>query len=62
MKDAAQNAIAAARLLDKNQKQAYGQHLEEQYKHLREEYNGHQRDLLSIEEARKQKKDFFNKV
>ncbi len=59
MKDAAQNAIAAARLLDKNQKQAYGQHLEEQYKHLREEYNGHQRDLLSIEEARKQKKDFF---
>ena len=62
MKDAAQNAIAAARLLDKNQKQAYGQHLEEQYKHLREEYNGHQRDLLSIEEARKQKKDFFDKV
>ena len=59
MKDAAQNAIAAARLLDKNQKQAYGQHLQEQYKHLREEYNGHQRDLLSIEEARKQKKDFF---
>ncbi len=62
MKDAAQNAIAAARLLDKNQKQAYGQHLEEQYKHLREEYNVHQRDLLSIEEARKQKKDFFDKV
>ena len=62
MKDAAQNAIAAARLLDKNQKQAYGQHLEEQYKHLREEYNGHQRDLLSIEEARKKKKDFFDKV
>ncbi len=62
MKDAAQNAIAAARLLDKNQKQAYGQHLEEQYKHLREEYNDHQRDLLSIEEARKQKKDFFDKV
>ena len=62
MKDAAQNAIAAARLLDKNQKQAYGQHLEEQYKHLREEYDGHQRDLLSIEEARKQKKDFFDKV
>ena len=60
MKDAAQNAIAAARLLDKNQKQVYGQHLEEQYKHLREEYNGHQQDLLSIEEARKQKKDFFN--
>ncbi|MBO4659642.1 MAG: methionine synthase [Prevotella sp.] len=60
MKDAAQNAIAAARLLDKQQKQAYGQQLDAQYEHLREEYNGRQRDLLSIEEARKRKKDFFN--
>ena len=59
MKDAAQNAIAAAKLLDQQQKDEYGQRLEEQYKQLRNEYNDKQQNILPIEEARKKKKNFF---
>ena len=59
MKDAAQNAIAAAKLLDQQQKDEYGQRLEEQYEQLRNEYNGKQQNILPIEEARKKKKNFF---
>ena len=59
MKDAAQNAIAAAKLLDQQQKDEYGQRLEEQYEQLRNEYNDKQQNILPIEEARKKKKNFF---
>ncbi len=59
MKDAAQNAIAAAKLLDRQQKDEYGQRLEREYEQLRSEYNGKQQKLMPIEEARKRKKDFF---
>ena len=59
MKDAAQNAIAAAKLIDQQQKDEYGQRLEEQYEQLRNEYNDKQQNILPIEEARKKKKNFF---
>ena len=59
MKDAAQNAVTAAKLLDRQQKADFGKLLDQQYEQMREEYNGRQRNLLSIEEARKHKKDFF---
>ena len=59
MKDAAQNAIAAAKLLDQQQKDEYGQRLEKQYEQLRNEYNDKQQNILPIEEARKKKKNFF---
>ena len=59
MKDAAQNAIAAAKLLDQQQKDEFGQRLEKQYEQLRNEYNDKQQNILPIEEARKKKKNFF---
>lgn len=59
MKDAAQNAIAAAKLLDQQQKDEFGQRLEKQYEQLRNEYNNKQQNILPIEEARKKKKNFF---
>ena len=59
LKDAAQNAIAAAKLLDQQQKDEFGQRLEKQYEQLRNEYNDKQQNILPIEEARKKKKNFF---
>ena len=59
MKDASQNALVAARLLNKDEEPQVERELEEKYQHLREEYQQEQQQLLSIDEARKQKKDFF---
>ena len=59
MKDASQNALVAARLLNKDEEPKVERELEEKYQHLREEYEQEQEQLLSIDEARKQKKDFF---
>jgi 5-methyltetrahydrofolate--homocysteine methyltransferase len=58
MKDASQNAIVAARLLNDGQEVAH--ELEEKYEHLREEYQQTQDELLSIEEARKHKLNLFD--
>ncbi len=57
LKDASQNALVAARLL--NEEQQVEQELSEKYEHLREEYQQEQDNLLSIEEARKQKLNLF---
>ncbi len=57
MKDASQNALVAARLMN-NQNQME-QELSEKYEHLREDYQQQQKDLLSYEEAKKQKKNLF---
>ena len=57
MKDASQNALVAARLLNDGQEVAH--ELEEKYEHLREEYQQSQDELLSLEEARKQKLKLF---
>ena len=57
MKDASQNALVAARLMS-NQNQME-QELFEKYEHLREDYQQQQTELLSYEEAKKQKKNLF---
>ncbi len=59
MKDASQNALVAARLLNKEEEAKVEVELDEKYKHLREEYEQEQTHLLPLSEARKQKKDFF---
>lgn len=59
MKDASQNALVAARLLNKDEEVKVEKELDEKYKHLREEYEQEQKQLLPLEEARKQKRDFF---
>ena len=59
MKDASQNALAAARLLDDEQQ--VEQQLNKRYQQLRNDYQQEQQQLLSIEEARKSKTDFTNK-
>ena len=59
MKDASQNALVAARLLNKSEEQRMEHELNEKYQHLREEYQQEQQELLSLDEARRQKKDFF---
>ena len=53
MKDASQNPIVAARLM--NDKQLVGNELSNIYEELRQHYNDEQKDLLSIDEARKNK-------
>ena len=59
MKDASQNALVAARLLNKDEEAKVEEELDEKYKHLREEYEQEQKQLIPLNEARKQKKDFF---
>lgn len=58
LKDASQNAIVAARLM--NEEQQVEQELSEKYEHLREEYHQEQESLQSLEEARKQKLNLFD--
>lgn len=58
MKDASQNALVAARLMNNGAEVAH--ELEEKYEHLREEYQQTQDELLSIEEARKHKLNLFD--
>ena len=53
MKDASQNPIVAARLM--SDKQLVGNELSNIYEEMRQHYNDEQRDLLSIDEARKNK-------
>lgn len=57
MKDASQNALVAARLM--TEEQTVEHELDERYEHLRNDYHQEQRRLLSIEEARKNKPNFF---
>ena len=58
LKDASQNALVAARLM--SEEHQVEQELSEKYEHLREEYQQEQDNLLSIEEARKQKLNLFD--
>ena len=58
LKDASQNALVAARLM--NDEQKVESELAEKYQHLREEYQQEQETLSSLEEARKNKLDLFN--
>jgi len=60
MKDASQNALVAARLIDERERERYRAHLQEEYDRLRDDYDGRQQQLLSIEEARKRKLNLFD--
>ena len=55
MKDASQNALVAARLMDRDEEQKMEHELDEKYEQLRESYQQEQQELLSLEEARKNK-------
>ena len=57
LKDASQNALVAARLM--NDEQKVEQELAEKYQHLRENYHQEQDKLASIEQAREQKLELF---
>ena len=57
MKDASQNALVAARLM--NEEQAVENELNEKYEHLRQDYSQEQQQLVSLEEARRQKPNYF---
>ncbi len=56
--DAAQNPLIASKLLDKNDSDNYRRSVEEEYRRICREYNGHSRKLVSIEEARENSKSF----
>ena len=57
MKDASQNALVAARLM--NDEPAVERELSERYEHLREDYRQTEQQLVSLSEARKKKPSFF---
>ena len=57
MKDASQNALVAARLM--NDEQTVEHELDEKYEHLRQDYQHEQAKLLSLDEARKNKPKLF---
>ena len=56
MKDASQNALVAARLM--NEEQTVTNELKEKYEHLRQDYQQSQQQLVSLDEARKMKPKF----
>ena len=58
MKDASQNALVAARLM--NEEQAVEQELQAKYEHIRQDYQQQgQQQIVSIEEARRNKPNLF---
>ena len=59
MKDASQNALAASRLLNAEEKARYEEELNDRYAALRAAYDKEQEQLLTIEEARKNKLNLF---
>jgi len=59
MKDAAQNVIAAARILNPDTSNEYVAELDDKYAHLRAEKENENAPLVSLEEARKRKPKLF---
>jgi 5-methyltetrahydrofolate--homocysteine methyltransferase len=58
MKDASQNALVAARLMQ--DEQGVEQELSAKYEHLRHDYAEQHTSLVSLEEARRQKVDLWD--
>ena len=58
MKDASQNALVAARLMNSEQEKQIEQELDAKYEQLRDDYQ-QQQELLSLEEARKNKPNLW---
>ncbi len=61
MKDASQNALVAARLMDKDEERKVQHELDMEYEKMRQEYQQRQQTILSIDEARKKKLHLFDK-
>lgn len=59
MKDASQNVLAAARMLNKQEVHKYRDELNERYAKLRYDYHQEQQRIVSLEEARKNKLNLF---
>ena len=59
MKDASQNARAAAMLLDTQERKSMEEQLKADYEQLRENYQASQQQILSLEEARQRKLNVF---
>lgn len=59
MKDASQNALVAARLMNSEQEKQIEQELDAKYEQLRDDYQQQQQELLSLEEARKNKPNLW---
>ena len=59
MKDASQNVMAAARLLNPGERPRVENELRERYDRLRQDYQRREERLLSLEEARKNKLNLF---
>ncbi len=59
MKDASQNVIASARLLNPDQHDEYVEQLNKKYAELRSEKSDEKSDIVSLEEARKRKPNLF---
>lgn len=59
MKDASQNVLAAARMLNPLEAPKYEKELKERYAKLREEYHLEQQRIVSLDEARKNKLNLF---
>lgn len=59
VKDAAQNPIVAQRVMNPSERPRFEAELRERYARLREEYAAHQKKLLSLDEARKNKLELF---
>lgn len=57
LKDASQNALVAARLM--NDEQQMEEELAKKYQHLRDDYQQQQAALVSLDEARKHKENLF---
>ena len=55
MKDASQNALVAARIMNRDEERKMEQELDTRYEHLRKHYEQQQQQLLSLEEARRNK-------
>ena len=60
MKDASQNALAASRLLNAEEREKYASELDEKYQELRNTFDKEQAKLMSLEDARKKKLDLFS--
>ena len=59
MKDASQNALVAARLMNSEQEKQIEKELDAKYEQLRDSYQQQQQELLSLEEARKNKPNLW---
>ena len=60
MKDASQNALVAARLMNAEEQTKLEDELSGKYEHMREEYEQKEQQLLSLDDARKNKLNLFD--